>query len=53
MVEVTGVKPSSFQHVLLQQKHLLVVVDYLWHYNRYFAFTHCSSAHFTLNRREA
>ena len=39
-VEVPEVKPSSFQHVPLQQKCLLLLLHYLWHYNRYFAFTH-------------
>jgi len=34
-VEVTGVKPSSFQHVVLRQNRLLLLLSYLWHYNRY------------------
>jgi len=38
--EMMEVKPSSFQHIVLRQKHLLLLLSYLWHYNRYFAFTH-------------
>ena len=48
-MEVTRVKPASFQHILLQQKHLLSLLSYLWHYNRYFDFPHCNSTHSTLN----
>jgi len=48
-VEVTGVKPASLQQILLQQKHLLLLLSYLWHNNRYFAFTHGNSTHPTLN----
>ena len=40
---------SLFQHILLQQKHLLLLLSYLWHYNRYFTFTHGNSTHPTLN----
>jgi len=38
-VEVTRVKPSSFQHVPLRQKRLLSLLSYFWHYNRHFTFT--------------
>ena len=47
-----AVKPSSFQHVLLQHKRLLSLLSYLRHYNRHFAFTHGNSTHPTLNFRE-
>jgi len=50
--EVIGIKPSPFQHILLQQKHLLLLISYLWHYNRYFTLTHSKSTHPTLNCRE-
>ena len=51
-VEVSRVKPTSFQHVLLQHKRLLLLFRYLWQYNRYFVFTHDSRTHPTLNCRE-
>ena len=46
------VKPSSFQHVALRQNRLLSLLSYLWHYNRYFAFTRDNITHPTPNRRE-
>jgi len=39
------VKPSSFQHVPLRQKRLLLLLSYFWHYNRYFAFTRDNRTH--------
>ena len=51
-MEVTGVKPSSFQHVVLRQIRLLTLLSYLWHYNRYFAFSRDNRTHPTPNRRE-
>jgi len=35
-----------------RQKHLLSLLSYLWHYNRYFAFTRDNRTHPTPNRRE-
>ena len=52
MMEVTRVKPSSFQHVVLRQNCLLLLLSYLWHYNRYFAFTRDNRTHPTPNCRE-
>jgi len=50
--KVTGVKPSSFKHVVLRQNCLLSLLSYLWHYNRHFAFTRDNRTHPTPNRRE-
>jgi len=44
-VEVTSVKPSSFQHVVLWQNCLLSLLRYVWHYNRYFAFARDNRTH--------
>jgi len=51
-VEFKGVKPSSFQHIVFRQKYLLLLLSYLWHYNRYFAFTHDNRAHPILNAKD-
>ena len=51
-VESGRVKPSSFQHVVLQQNNLLSLLSYLWHYNRNFAFTRDNRTHPTMNLRE-
>ena len=41
-----------FQHVVLRQSRLLSLLSYLWHYNRYFAFTRDNRTHPTPNRGE-
>jgi len=50
-VEVTGLKPSPFQNILLQIKLLLSIVSYIWHYNTHFTFTHGKTKHPTPNSR--
>ena len=51
-LEVPVVKPSPFQHIVLRQIRLLSLLSYLWHYNRYFAFTDDNQTHLIPNRRE-
>ena len=59
--ETMGVESGSHQGqtILLSAhttstciKHLQSLLSYLWHYNRYFAFTHGNSTHPTQNHRE-
>ena len=40
---------TANMHVVLPQNPLLSLLSYLWHYNRYFAFTRDNRTHPTLN----